>query len=623
MQNLNASEQSQGAVSGIHITNFMGIKSLDHEFGGRLTVVTGPNASGKSSFATALRGCVASDQDPLSLGDRQTRRYAHNGSKNCHVKLDLAGDEVQRNWEPASRKLSGSVAHPQKPIVVGLEKPFKLRTDKEINEFWDNIVTVKINKEHVITTCQEMLKSYPSTVGANISVFIDEIMRTFPAGECDRDEIKRFHSMMKNARMATIGTFNGVKTTNVPANVKGANLMPYLTFDIPSEYDTATPEDLKKEIERLHHDLNNKYRIATSDTWKKYREDKKKLDDAQANLKELEKERDGATDIYQIQVKQDNQKTNDLRQVVEKALAAVEKIRAEDAISSLTLTCPECAASLSYDSENKILWKPDQQKAVSEVKRAQIVDEWERTKNTAQEDIAALFKIGKKRDDKLADLHKRVDLARQKVEVYKALVSNKSDLEHDCGGEVAITIDEYREKVNKIGSLMGIKEEIAKKTTAQNAAYKAQAFDMLMGILDPGGLAARQRERGFMYIQNMMSKLEAKADSGFGAVTIDEDGRILIGGNPYSVASKSERFWAGWMIQWAFANIYSRKLGNQVLVADEVDILGDRQMEGFGRSVGSILDEIKGSQVVVCGTDIKRAASKWNIDHPVNYLERQ
>ena len=78
------------ATMRIEIKNLMGIASAAVEFAaGKVVEIVGPNASGKTSFATALQAVLARDANPAGLPAPQARRaYLRDGCEEGSATLD-------------------------------------------------------------------------------------------------------------------------------------------------------------------------------------------------------------------------------------------------------------------------------------------------------------------------------------------------------------------------------------------------------------------------------------------------------------------------------------------------------------------------------------------------------
>ena len=79
----------------IQIRNFLGVIEADIPLEATPVVVTGPNASGKSSLARAIGGLLSRNANPLSLASTK-RRYVHDAADDGEVALiDDAGHKVR------------------------------------------------------------------------------------------------------------------------------------------------------------------------------------------------------------------------------------------------------------------------------------------------------------------------------------------------------------------------------------------------------------------------------------------------------------------------------------------------------------------------------------------------
>ena len=107
----------------IEIKNLMGIASAAVEFAaGKVVEIVGPNASGKTSFATALQAVLARDANPAGLPAPQARRaYLRDGCEEGIAALhDTNGYRVA--WEPHKQAITAPANDPEssRPEVVGL-----------------------------------------------------------------------------------------------------------------------------------------------------------------------------------------------------------------------------------------------------------------------------------------------------------------------------------------------------------------------------------------------------------------------------------------------------------------------------------------------------------------------
>lgn len=607
----------------VSVDRFMGVRKFEHRFRSPVTMVIGNNAVGKSSLAAAIRGGLASAPDPLGLGPRQQKMYGNRKAASC-VSLEFMGRGGSRVWSPTEGKFSGSVAHPQGKITVGIDCPFELRTDKEVNEFWDAVVKVRLGKQDILKRCKEQIAPLPEVSRKSVWNFLAHYAEQSIPDHCDREVLRELHARFKSQRSATFGAIEAL--CKIKPNVKGENVMARADFGMTKEQERWTLQGLDAAIKACEEELLT-FSIEESGQEKVAEAQAEARRDIAAKFREADRRLKAQQDTYEIRNKAHEDQLQNLDDFMQSAFAQIAELRAAEKIHELSLKCPKCRADLFYDTKHHVLREAEEGHRVDTEQRAKAIEEWERRKAESEERRTGVLEQRKKESEALSDAKRERDSLRKQLAMIDKSIRDRenSAAEAKADGRTPISPGEYHDKMSKIWEQKETRTLVENREKVRSYSFRMQAEDLLISVLDPGGMVASQRQKGYTALSDTIASIESAAESRFDPVRIDRDGRIFIGESPHAVASKSERFWANWLVQAAFTVLYAKRRERPVMVVDEVDILDAGEMQAFGRSIAKV-DELvrergKAAQFVLFGTGAADVGvGKWNIEHKVEVV---
>ena len=133
---------------GIFSQNVETFPNVDDEFTLPVIVLTGANATGKTTIINAIRACASDMLDPMGLGERSKGMYANftGTKKSAGATLHYYnGDHA--TWKVGSGMNRTAPITP--PAVSGIVSPIDLKTKQERHEFWDKLLVSKLSWDDI------------------------------------------------------------------------------------------------------------------------------------------------------------------------------------------------------------------------------------------------------------------------------------------------------------------------------------------------------------------------------------------------------------------------------------------------------------------------------------------
>ena len=96
------------------INNVLGIATALLNISGAVCI-TGRNAQGKSSIATATAAVLSRDSNPLSLSASEKKSYVHDGARDGTVTAEIGGEHA--NWRPGTGDADTILATAEMPTI--------------------------------------------------------------------------------------------------------------------------------------------------------------------------------------------------------------------------------------------------------------------------------------------------------------------------------------------------------------------------------------------------------------------------------------------------------------------------------------------------------------------------
>ena len=540
----------------IQIRNFLGIASADIPLASTPVVVTGPNASGKTSLSRAIGGLLSRNANPLGLATSK-RRYVRDDADDGEVSLiDDAGNQV-RWWRLLE---AGIREQPEAPKgisqhAIGLTDFIELSPQYRVKA-WEScfLPAPKVLVELVGAQLRNEISR---------SAVVDEVISMLRTKSWqDAEAVFRYKATeAKREWSQTAGEPYGSK--------KADNWSP---AGWRSELDAMTPAEGATRLEECREGLRGvqigqAVRESDLDRAKQYA----------AEVPNIEKEI-----AVLVGACQTARKTMDAAQAAysatrDKGLALRDELQRHDRdqpVREDTTPCPACGEALVV-GPNRTLSRARDDAAFEAMQRAWSMGR-EKINATLIQLRAAVQKIhdGRVKPAKAFFVETAATLAESRSRLS---VAQREAALADRGGRVVTDEDQrlVAEGEQAVEDARVCLDLITQRHAAHNAHMNAVNYGTIAHTLGPKGIRARAMKEKMEALRDQLREMEAFTR--WPKVELDAAYAVSIHGRPGVVCAASEQWRANVMLQAAIAIVRRETY----IVADGADILRDAALAQF------------------------------------------
>ena len=564
----------------IEIKNLMGIASAAVEFAaGKVVEIVGPNASGKTSFATALQAVLARDANPAGLPAPQARRaYLRDGCEEGSATLETG--DTRAVWEPHKQAITAPADDPaSRPEVVGLI----------------DFCARKAARERA-AAFQEALLPPPETVLAQLR---ERLAQYLPPQDLEgamehveRRGWKATEGLYRDRSRAAKRDWAGI--TGRPYGVRLAN--DWRPDSWNADWDGMTAQDAEAAVVTARDAAAALHAVTavTEAEIEAAREADEQIPGVEVHLLQLK----GTLEAAREAEANIRQRIAALREERRKLLAGV-KTNADD---SDLLACPCCHAELAMVNKTGYQQLIPFDRPVHEANERLHKAEAERLREIAATEQLVIHSVEAELREAEGDTREKQthqirleDALRGLRQKAKAL---GKEVESEARERALAEADQERQNAEAVVAMVKARSD-AEKLHETAARYGAVA-----DALGPQGVRQRLLDKGLRRLNAGLAVLADTAE--WPAVEVVETGAVTIGGRAATLCSESEKWRAQTMLQLTLAPL----TGSTAVVLDRADLLDPTQRGGLIRAVQRVTEKVPVA-VVLCSTGVPDETAPW------------
>ena len=524
-------------INEINIQDFLGIEKFNTQLAENICVVSGPNASGKSSIQNAIRMILTGEPSRVNL----KKDYGDLVRESDGVSGSTISTTTKEGTETVIIKKSGKADGLPNPANV----PYSLRTvldmhlfpgmdKKERRSFLFGLSDVKQSFEEIKETLLQR---------NHREAHIDELKSVLRSG---------FPAACSEARDRTSGARGVWKS--ITGETYGSEKAEGWGMALPEELDVDKYKFIKNDIEEAENSIREGQ--AKLDANAINQENSQEFEAGKAELVTKAQKLESANSLIE-KIRQDY---TTIKTELDTLEAELFESRGEKKADPLA--CPECGAALEVQGGALVPYTPPEGDPEREAQLEPLVKEYRKS---------------------LSDLERSIEQAsseqREAVEAQNTLRTiGGMNIELLSEKEVAGLQSSINTAKSHINSLAYEKERMdeisdkistieAKNVQAMAAHEDAKAWKALEDELSPNGLPSELLGTVIDPLNQLLN--ESAGISGWGIVRIHPDMDITYNGRSYHLLSESER----WRVDAMLAEVISRLSGYYFLMLDRADIL--------------------------------------------------
>lgn len=576
--------------------NILGVKHGALTCGDRPVMVSGLNASGKTSLAMALAAVLARNPNPAGISSAQSKAYLHDGATEGHITLHA--DDTQTTWSLPEGKITvvGDDSKLQTPESVGLVDFCAQRGMKERADTYERLFLPPPGPG----LAEDLKAAFAGRVDAGI---LDAVIEYVQA-EGFEAAAKVFEDRRRAAKR------KWAKLTGEPYGAKKAN--DWRPEGSRIEEDTMTPMPLEEEVVEARAALQGLH-VEGSITEAQIQEAQKhaeKLPELRAAAEAAEANAASDDDVEAARSEQAEvlKEASALNTKIESRESAIEtaRERIDEGIVEPEHACPHCKGGLYIDVERDGsvevgAYTEEMQKVIIEECKRRIPEltaELEklqgehRTLCTKSDSLGARYQNLRERARDTGIAHSRALARLEEAERLAARATATAWTEEDQR-----KVDEAEAHVRALEArLARVKLRIAVDAETANI----RNLDHIVDMLGPSGYRAKLTGKGRARLNTTLARIAEI--TGWIPVTLDDSYALFMGRRPIYFCSGSERWRAQVAMQVAIAAIK----GDRLAVIDGADVLDSEQwwkFDALAKRLGTTEDGKRTVQFVVTATD--------------------
>ena len=553
----------------IHIEGVLGIKQAEFALEpGTVTVISGQNASGKTSLATALQGLLTMNANPLHLSVADVKRsYPNETTKDGYASLVYDGTAIV--WRMRSGKIEAPPVDPLcRPESVG------------IVDF-----TISRNARERADILQRILLPEPQVVEEALRVKLGEYLN-----EDDKEGLMSTLRRSGWSEAESIYLDRARDSKRQWARITGRTYGVRVAADWRPEgwqadYDSLTVQQAEARVVDYRDALSMLTAVqAVSE------HEAAEIAAAMAELPALEKALDAAQDKAVIVRRQrDGAQAvmRDHQQDVEHSKGLIQNLEA--AMAMEPVPCPHCGGGLSVNNgeiedfdvdrhtENRTAWSRKIESYEYQIKNTE----------TVIEDVRKDYRAA----DKLLAQTDREWQQAKNAHVATATLARRQGQVASSAAEQAIR-DAEQAQADAVAALEMIKA--CRDATKRHETIAR--YTEIAKAIGPAGVRAQMLDKGMSVLRATLNVLTRQV-AWNADVEVTDDGAVLVKGRPVVLCSESEKWMAQACLQLTIAGICK----DPVVVLDRADLLDTHNATGLMQAVTRVATKTR-KAVVLCVT---------------------
>ena len=566
----------------IEVSNMLRIEQAKLDLiPGHVTVVTGPNEAGKTSFATLAGAILSRDENPLGAGKGQGSLYLHDQAENGHVSLRLTNPSDENDvvevakWDAKSGEMMRYDINARASGLgaVGLVDFCAQMTGPAKTALWESwfLPPVEEMRQAIKRQLQSQMKPEQ----------LEEIMQLIDGGNL-KNVVDAYTARRRSSKEKWMGV-----TGETWGLTKAADWIP---SGWSADMDGLTLAALEEELEIAQDELRSQqidHAVSVSDIQaaKKARLDASEVAKKGKALKvEL--------GVIEKRVVERNAHHDELKQDLADATRELEAHRRSEPNEQQFKECGACGAKLIVRTNESVLpvYQDDElrkAKEIWEIQCKKLQTARDKAKDLLNGFSETYLPLAEKFQTKTNDLNA---LRGEHAALVKAAAhadSEATEVDHEA-------IESAEKAVEKAKSRLQL---VSLRNEARQHHDDILAYELVVKILGPAGIRATTMKKSMDEFRANLDRVHKV--TGWPRVELDNAYNLSIGGRKFlRVCAASARLRANYAIQIALA------LAKQepVVILDAVDMLQVEHQQELAKLMKMICRRQEPPAFLVCGT---------------------
>lgn len=579
----------------LKIRSVLGVESLDAELGGgdtTATLISGKNASGKTSVATALMAVLARDPNPLGLPATDYRHYLLDGSAEGTATLIIDGEET--SWHPLDGRFEAPTSRGAEATaeIAGLVDFLARRPKRERARMLQD----------ALLPSPDIVRSVLAERLVEAGVGEDDLPQIIDALDGNDDEswntaekIYRLRAKQAKSEWQEITAKNwGAKS--------GANWAP---AGFESHCYTMSTADAEDAVARARDELAIYQRQLVIN--EQEAEERKTAEQWIDRIRERERSAGKLVDGIRAEVKQIGEQAASSQVSVREAeknqreAADAAKPLAAQTVPQL-VKCPVCAAQLRWahlrGDLHLTVYVPQDNPTRPDDEQAELDAALDSADDALREARQQEREIGEKltaKRDEMRVLEDGHSSERGRLQRCEAALAREGDIESEEQARLRAQAEETVEVAKKERDMI----ESWHRATRLNQTINEQL--VIAEALGPSGVRKTLMDDAIASLNNTLRELSSGWPKNR-QISVVDSGAIFWGDRPAPMCSESERWTVQAMVQLALAMMRERDGNNPgTVVLDRCDVI---DAEHWTTLMALLADGSITFPVVLCGTSI-------------------
>lgn len=539
---------------------------------GKLTEVTGLNASGKTSIAVCLQALLARDVNPLGLSAADAKRaYGHHGNSDGYATLELPEGDL--TWRAAAGTIAGPPGGSlSAPEAVGLVDFTSKRSAKERAELFWSILLPPF--EEVLGATKEALAAYmpPTDVSGVIEMLRER-------GWYPTESV--FTERARDAKRQWRDVTTRIYGSKVAEDWRPDGWL--------ADYDRLTVERAEELVTVARESLfvlHQEHAISATDA-QRAEEASGQIPGLRIKSEELSvslREAEGELEARASALRGANIDIAEAEKAYRAAASLADR-------HSTPLMCPHCSGAVVIVQDGGVRLSAVDEAAQQARKSLAGLSE---TLGQAQSSASRRREEEREATEARAGVKKRLDAARWQLTRAEEDAARSGPVETEERISAIASVESELEDAKRVVELVRARRDAARlhETIVR--------YEAIVKAVGPTGVRTRMLERGEARLNAGLRVLSE--ESGWPATLVERGGVIFVGSRPVALCSESER----WRAQAALQLTLAALSGSKVVVMDRADMLDAEGRAGLAKAIQRVANKLSIS-VVVCSTETGEA----------------
>ena len=567
----------------VRVSNFLTVAHAEIPLTpGRITAVCGPNASGKTSIATAIAAVLSHNPNPFDASVAQAKQYVRDGEESGDITLFSDAGEPLVKWPLGSKGLV-KMAEARPPataaavglvdFIHGVTKP-QQRTD-----LWEG---------YFLPPVKDLLEKLRKELKAKVDPkIIDGVMETIASDGWEA--VSKIYKARATEASRAWTKITGVKWGK---NVGGT----WHPEEWVAEFDGVSPEkadedlaDAKAALQARH--VENAISQGEAERASEAEDELAALAEA---LEKITKDLGVAERAHQAK----EEELADMRRQGAALRSRHQEILGREPKQETIYPCPGCSKSLYFAKGGLVIYDDEEWKAAWEA--------WKKEADDAKADVDGMLEDYEKADAAAEPLRKvrndlkaAYDTARSSYNAVKMIVDR---------GQGTVETEEMQEALKDAEHVVDRKrkryEHIKRHADAFAKHESIVEYLLIAEVLGPTGVRGQEMKEQMDLVDQVLDPVSQI--TGWPRVKLDSQYAVSIASRKLlRVCAESEQLRAQYSLQMAVARVKR----DDVLILDKADHLDARECTRLRKVLRMMLSRADPPAVVVCGTDFDPA--RW------------